>query len=137
MDYIFSKSIELAQADFVPNASIRCQVFSYGWYKGRVIAMGRNSAKTHTINIRNPLIFHDGKIHTEKGSCAEWCLCRKLMSRTNIPFDKIKVVNVRLDKQRTVKNSRPCFSCASGLFRFFCPKEVWFTNNFGEFERYL
>lgn len=135
MDYIFSKSVELAQADFTPNALTRCQVFSYAWYKGRVIAMGRNSAKTHPVNLRNPLTFSDGKIHSEKGSCAEWGLCRKLVSRTNIPFDKIKVVNVRLDKARNVKNSRPCSSC-SGLFRFFAPKEVWFSNNFGEFERY-
>lgn len=136
MNYEFRKSLETAAALFDPDYPLRCQVFSFGWFKKRLIAIGRNQDKTHPLNLINVLRFDTGEIHRNKGCCAELGLCQKIKKTTNIPFNKITVVNVRLDKNSKVKMSRPCNSCFS-LFRYLKPKSVYFTNDFGKFEEYI
>ena len=136
MNYEFRKSLETANALFDPDYPIRCQVFSFGWAKGRLIAIGRNQDKTHPLNLVNVLRFDTGEIHRNKLTCAELSLALKLKKTTNIPFSKITIINVRLDKNRNVKMSRCCGSCQS-LFRFLKPKNVFFTNNSGQFEEYI
>ena len=131
----FNKALETAQALFDPNYHTRVQVFSFGFHRGRLIAVGRNKDKTHPLNLINVLRFNTGEIHREKGICGELSLFLLLKKTTNIPFDKISIVNVRLDKNRNVKMSRPCPSCNS-LLAFTKPKAVYFTNDLGVFEKY-
>lgn len=131
----FNKALETAQALFDPNYPIRCQVFSFAFFRGRLIAVGRNQDKTHPLNLINVLRFNTGEIHRNKLTCAELNLAIRLKRTTNIPFDKITIVNVRLDKNRKVKMSRPCNSCSS-LCAFIQPKALYYTNDFGQFEKY-
>lgn len=135
MNREFNKALETAQALFDPNYPLRCQVFSCAFVKGRLIAVGRNQDKTHPLNLVNVLRFNTGEIHRDKLTCAELNLAIRLKRTTNISFDKITIVNLRLDKNRNIRMSRPCGSC-SGLFRYLQPKAVYFTNDFGQFEKY-
>lgn len=131
----FNKALETAQALFDPNYPIRCQVFSFAFHRSRLIAVGRNQDKTHPLNLVNVLRFNTGEIHRNKLTCAELNLCQKLKRTTNIPFNRITVVNIRLDKNRNIRMSRCCGSCQS-LFGYLQPKAVYFTNDFGQFEKY-
>lgn len=124
------KSIEYARADFDKNHEVRAQVWSFGWYGNSLIAISKNSIKSHPLNLKNPR-FKTGT----KGSCAEMGLTLKLRAKTNIPFKKIVMVSVRLDKQLRVKNSKPCISCQN-LLRFCEFKKVYHTNDVGGFEEY-
>lgn len=135
MNYEFRKSLETAAALFDPDYPLRCQVFSFGWFKKRLIAVGRNQDKTHPLNLVNVLRFDTGKIHRDKGVCSELNLILRLKKTTNIPFDKITIVNVRLDKNKNVKMSRCCNSCQS-LIRYIQPKALYYTNDLGIFEKY-
>lgn len=135
MHYEFNKSIEMALADFDNDFPLRCQIWSFGWHHGRVLALGKNSNKTNPLNIKNPLYFSDGKIHSTKNSCAELIVAKKLIAMTRVPFKKITLVNVRLDKQLNIKNSRPCSSCAN-LLKFVSFRGIWHTNDLGKFEQY-
>ncbi len=132
---MFNKSLELSLALWEPDYELRCQVFSFAFYKGRVLVMARNTAKTHTLNLRNP-IFAQGKRLEMKGCCAELNLFIKLRNTTNVPFNKLTIVNVRLDKNKRVCMSRPCISC-SNLIKYLNPRNVYFTNENGEFVNYL
>lgn len=132
----FNKSIDLAYALYEKDYEVRCQVFSFGWFKGRIVAIGRNRLKTHTLNLRNPIRDLNNRIINEKSTCAELNLFIKLRNKTNIPFNKISIYNVRLDRNLQVKNSRPCLSCDS-LISFLSPREIYFTNDSGNFERYV
>lgn len=135
MNYEFRKSLETAAALFDPDYPIRCQVFSFAWSRGRLIAVGRNQNKTHPLNLINVLRFDTGEIHRDKLTCAELSLAIKIKKTTNIPFEKITIVNVRLDKNKNVKMSRPCNSCSS-LCAFIQPKALYYTNDLGVFEKY-
>lgn len=136
MHKIFNKCIELANALFEPNYEARCQVFSFGFYGNCLLAVGRNKIKTHTWNVRNPLVFKNtGEIYKNKGICAECHLFLQIKNKTNIPYKEIKVINVRITKDRTIKNSRPCSSCSNWL-KVLQPKFLYFTNDLGIFERY-
>lgn len=135
MNREFNKALETAQALFDPNYPMRCQVFSCAFVKGRLIAVGRNQDKTHPLNLRNILRFDNGEIHRDKKQCAELSVFLHLKKTTNIPFSKISIINIRLDKNKNVKMSRPCNSCRS-LISYCLPKAVYFTNDFGQFEKY-
>jgi hypothetical protein len=134
--YEFKKSIETALALFEPDYASRCQVFSFCYLKGRLLAVGRNSKKTHPLNLVNVLRFDTGEIHRDKGCCAELSVALKIKKTTNTPFSKITIINVRLDKNKNIKMSRPCNSCNS-LISYLKPKNVFYTNNSGQFEEYL
>lgn len=130
----FEKSIELARALWQPNYENRCQHFSFAFYKGRVLGIGRNKSRTHPVNLRNPVYFN-GRINEFKGICSELSLFLAIKSKTNIPFSKLVVVNVRIDKNLSIKMSRPCLSCSS-LLAYLKPKKLYFTNSSGGFELY-
>ena len=131
----FNKALETAQALFDPDYSMRCQVFSCAFLKGRLIAVGRNQNKTHPLNLVNVWKFDNGEIHRDKKQCAELSLFLKLKKTTNIPFNRITIVNIRLDKHRNIKMSHPCPSCVN-LEKFLSPKAFYYSNNSGQFERY-
>lgn len=132
----FQRSIEYARADFDYNFVVRCQVWSFAWYKGRILAVAKNDNKTHPLNLINKLNFSDGNTHFTKGKCAELVLFLRLKNKTNVSFSKITIINVRIDKNGNVCMARPCVSCKN-LIAFMKPKAVYFSNDTGSVERYL
>lgn len=138
MDKLINKSVELSIALWEPDYSEgRCQVFSYAFFKSRLIAVGRNKAKSHPINIRNPLILrHNGERCMTKGVCGELDLFIKIRNLTNIRFNKLNIINVRLDKNKIIKNSRPCSSCES-LCKWMNPNSLYYSTDEGKFQIYI
>lgn len=134
MRYEFSKSLELARALYDENYILRCQHFSFAFLKSRLIGVGRNQNRTHPLNLRNPK-YKDGKKIEGKLMCSELSLFLSLRNKTNYPFNKISIFNVRIDRNGEVKLSCPCNSCRS-LLSFLSPKSVFYTTNTGSFEKY-
>lgn len=133
----FAKSIEIAHALFDSKRDYgqRCNHFSFVYYKSRLISIARNSIKTHPINLYNPRYGLSGAdITYTKGSCSELNAFIKIRNLTNIPFNKLTLINIRIDNNGRLALSRPCSSCFS-LLRYLNPKEIFYSNFFGEFER--
>lgn len=123
-----NKSVELAQALFNPEKHIpRCFVASFGWYKNRIIGVGINSIKSNPINLRNPLFCRrTGDFIDKNSTCAELSLFLKIKNTTNIDFNKITIINVRLTRDGKIGNSKPCLSCKS-LISFCEPKNLFYS----------
>lgn len=134
---MFDKSLEVARALFnKEDYDLKAFVCSCVFYKQRLISVGINNNKTHPIVRYNPLICkRTGKPIHKNGSCAEWVALSKLKNTTNIPFSKMIMVNVRIKKDNSIGISRPCSSCKN-LLDFFNLKEVYFTQDNGEFTKH-
>lgn len=138
----FQKSVELARALFNPaKHEPRCFVVSVGWVKSRIVGVGINSLKTHPANLRNPQFCRrTGARLPKDSSCAELNLFLKIKNTTNIDFNKISIINVRLTRDGKIGNSKCCNSCSS-LVNFCQPKNLFYTldSNFEnpEFEEYI
>lgn len=134
---IFDKIKEIAFAfnrDLFPGRNLH---LSFIIYKGRIISIGQNSRKTHPINLRNPKISKEGvDISGFRGSCSEWSAVNRLKNLTNIPVNKCSLINIRINKLNEMRNSCPCNSCF-GLLSHFAFKEVRFSNDRGEFEKFV
>jgi hypothetical protein len=135
MEYELKKSLEMAYAEYDYDYDMRVQIFSFGWYKNKIICIGKNKNKTHPLNITKNPIYFDDKILETKTTCAELDLFLKLKRKTNIPYNKLKIVNVRLDKNMNIRNSKCCRSCAS-LITYMKPKSIYYTTDNGNFEIY-
>lgn len=136
MNKLFIKSLEISAAMFDPNYPLRCQHFSFVYHKNRLISIGRNNAKTHPINLRNPRIARDGSnVSHIKTTCSELNAILKLKRTSNINFGYCNMINIRLDKNRDIGNSCPCNSCSS-LLSYHAFKSVFFTDESGGFVKY-
>lgn len=133
----FSKSIELSLALYKPESRIlRCQHFSFIFYKDRLISIGQNNNKTNPIHLINRKISKEGKnVSSFAGTCSEYDAARKLKRLTNIPFNKCILINIRVDNNRRLNFSKPCGSCRN-LLEYLEFKEVYFSNESGQFEQY-
>lgn len=136
MNTKFSKCIDLSLALFDINYPNRCQVFCFVYYGNKLLTVGRNQNKTHSLNVRNPRIGRNGEIVANKGTCAELAGLTKIRNTSNIKFNKLTLINVRLDRNKNLVLSKPCNSCAN-LFKFLTPKNVFFSNNHGVFEEFI
>ena len=116
------------------NYELRTQHFTFVVFKNKILTIGRNQKKSHSIHIKNPRIGRNGNKIIDKSICSEWAALSKLKNTTNIPFNKITLINVRVDKNKNIKNSRPCTSCLS-LCKFFDIRKIFYTNNSGNFEK--
>ena len=117
------KSLEIAAALWSPrgnNLEMRCFHVSVVFYKNRILAIGRNKAKSHPLNIRNiPLSKHGNTYYLNiKKTCSELSACQILKNKTNILTKNCILVNVRIDQNGNIRNSRPCPSC-SNLLNYF------------------
>ena len=130
----YKKLIEIARAEFDPYCQTRCQVWSFGLIKNRIIGIAKNDVRTHTLNLRNPLSSNQS-VNQSKGSCAELKLFIQLKNKMNLNYKKLTIINIRLTRNMEIGISCPCNSCKS-LLRYFQPKEVIYTNNNGGWEKY-
>lgn len=130
------KCAELALALYNPFSNLRCQHFSFIYYKNKIMVIGKNNDKTHPVNLLNPRISRTGQdVSHMKASCSELTAVLKLKRMTNIAANKCSLVNVRVNNNRQLSLARPCNSCSS-LVQYFGFKDVIFTNSAGKFEYY-
>ena len=110
--------------------------FSFAVKNNRILKIARNSRRTSPRNLRNPKFSRENKdISGVKLCCSELNLFISVKNTTNIPFNRLVIVNTRVDRNRKFVLSRPCLSCSS-LISYIGPRALWFTNNNGEFEKY-
>jgi hypothetical protein len=110
----------------------RCFVASGAFYKGRLIAIETNKPKFHKFNKINLRTNRTGELFVKPGSCAEALLISRLQRHTQIPFSKIEVVTLRIDKSLRMTMAKPCDSCQKA-FDYFQFKNLFFTNKEGNF----
>lgn len=124
---LLRKAKELTYALYDPEWEPRCQHFSFIFLKGRIITIGKNSLKTDPTNLLNPKFG--------AGTCSEWDAIKKFKNKTNISYNKVVIINTRLNRKKEISIARPCPGC-SNLLRHINPRAVFYTNNIGEFEQY-
>lgn len=101
-------------------------------YKGRIIAIGQNSRKTHPINLKNRKINKDGvDISGIKGTCSELATILTVIRRTNVPLNKCTIVNIRINQNNRINNSKPCLSCEKLIKHFDISKIIYSDKNGG------
>lgn len=134
-DKMLYKAVEIAKDLWQKNDdACRCFVVTAAFYKGKLLFIERNKSKSHTFNIKNPLATREGHM-TKERTCAEARTVIRIKNKSNINFRKIELVNVRIDKNGKIKNSRPCNSCQKFL-SYFEFKVIHYSNNQGGFEKY-
>ena len=97
----------------------------YGWYHhfsfviqfNKIVEWGTNAAGK---DIYSHFYAETALIHSE---CAAFKRAKGLLDRSK-PFD---MVNIRLNRQDELRNSKPCKCCSAFLSLFNCNK-VYFTN---------
>lgn len=135
---MFDRLVEIAEAIWSPKHPLRCFHISFVLKKKKIIAIGINSVKTHTSNLKHPKFANSNpslNIKADAGACSELQACLKLKNKTNIKSKKCVLVNIRINKHGEVKNSKPCQSCAN-LLNYFEFKDVYYSNNEGAFNKY-
>ena len=133
----FQRYIDIAHALHEKDSNCRCQHTTVAVVKNRIIAIGRNSKKTSSFNLLNPKIgILDGKdITGTTGTCSESHCLKKVRNLTNIPFERISLFIMRVNNNKQIAYSYPCFSCRS-LVAWLSPKEVFYTTNEGTWEKF-
>lgn len=135
MQNIINKVKEIAFAFDKEQFPGRALHLSFLIYKKHIIAIGQNSKKTHPINLKNKKITKDGTdISKFRGTCSEWNALNKLKRLTNIPAERCILINIRINKQNKIRNSRPCCSCLS-LLSFFGVPLIYYSNENGKFQK--
>ena len=121
----------------VENLTMRNWHVTFVVHKNKVIATGTNRATTHPTNLKNRKRNSCGIDYSAtKFTCSEQVAINRAKRTTNVPFSKVKLVNVRINRKNEVCLSRPCESCCS-LLNFFGVSDVFFSNDSGEFEKHL
>lgn len=106
----------------------RCKHFTFILKRNKVVSVGwNNTIKTHPMAATYGHKFF--AIHSE------------LSALRNFPFPigelaNFDMVNIRIRKDDTLAIAKPCEACERMLVAF-RPRSLWFTNNLGNFERYL
>ena len=133
----FNKFKEIAYALLDWNEhNLRAFHVSFLIRRNKILSIAVNKRKTHTINLRNKKFNRSGvDVSDAKFQCSEYC-CIKQSKVQNIDYHKCKMVNVRITRENKLGLAAPCESCKS-LLAFFNIKEIYFTNDSGEFEKYL
>lgn len=96
--------------------------------RNKILKIGINCKKTHTINLRNRKHDENGEnISHSKYSCSE-LRCLKSSKNQNIDYGKCYMVNLRINRQNNLCLSSPCESCLS-LLRHFNINKIYYTND--------
>ena len=130
-----NRIIEISRAIY-PKTEIspRARHLCFAFKKSKLLTIGLNRDKSHPRNLKFKHIDRDGKHFGQvAGIHAEFDAILKLGYRED--YNKITLVNVRLNMQNEVCLSRPCRACA-GLFAQISPKKVIYTNTAGDFEEF-
>ena len=132
----FQKYIDLSLALFDPNYPLRCQHFTFVTKNGgKILAIGRNQNKFHSLNIKNPGICKNGDFFTKLSICSEFSALNRIKNTTQIKYNKLILFNIRIDRNKKICLSRPCNSCKS-LLNWLGIKKIYYTDENGHFIKY-
>lgn len=121
----FDRLIQLARNLVIyDNIDLRCRHFAFILDKKRIIAIGKNSKKSHPINHKYG--YFDGSgLHAE--ACA-------VIKSGNVDHSKHTLVTFRIDRNDKVAMGKPCSHCEK-LLKDVEFKNIFYSNEEGEFVR--
>lgn len=97
----------------------------------KLIAIGINKNKTHSLNLRNRKKNQSGIDYSSKKLiCSELHCLNKVKRLTNFDFRRIELINFRKDREGNYSLSKPCESCCA-LIRFCGVRRVYYTTKEG------
>lgn len=108
---------------------------SFAFRKNRLLALKSNKRTSHSINLRNPKFRRDNNVSDKSCLCSEASLFIHIKNTCNIPWSKIDIINIRIDKNGKIALSHPCCGCAN-LINYVTPHSVTFSGNDGLFHEY-
>lgn len=112
----FQRCLEFSRALFSPNHSERAFHTTFILRKNRIISVGVNHAKTHPMTLKFNYLGSDGTdIRKLVGIHSELSALLKLGEEDTSDYD---FLNIRLDKAKNVKYSKPCTGCQHVLKQF-------------------
>ncbi len=133
----FNRLVEIGYALFDKDKlKSRCYHLSAIYYKNKLICLAQNSIKTNPTNLLNPRFYENRQFNGSRGSCSELNVLTKLKNKTNIPFNKCVLINLRIDRNLDIGMSCPCSSCKN-LLRWANMKAIYFSNKDGNFEKFV
>lgn len=114
---------------------MRTQNCSIAINKNRIVAIGFNQKKTNPINLLNRKINSSGRDYSNAGfTCAEYSCLNRVRRKTNVPFENITLLNIRITRDFKLAMASPCFSCRA-LCSFLAVTKIYFTNDRGDFQK--
>lgn len=130
-----NRIIEISRAIYPKTEdSPRARHLCFAFKKSKLLAVGLNQTKSNPRNLRFNHIDRDGNHFGHlAGIHAELDAVIKLGYQES--YNKITLVNVRLNMQNEVCLSKPCAAC-SQLISQIQPKKVIYTNSRGGFEEF-
>jgi hypothetical protein len=136
MNINFERLIEIAYALYDPEEHpIRTFHTSFILNKKKILSIGINNPKTHTINLRNPKVGNRGELIYDKGMCSELVAIKKLISKSQIRTEKCSLINLRIDKNNKLNCSKPCSSCEK-LLKYYSFDEVFYSSKLGLWKKF-
>lgn len=130
---ILERSLEIARAAYPSTYKEKKESlhWSFIWKKGKLLSLSTNDKRTHPLNSYNSK-------YIEKGRCSEFNGFIKLryISPDGPQWHLCTLVNVRIDRERRVCNSRLCPACQN-LVQYLGIKRIYYSTNEGNFEKYL
>jgi len=131
----FNKLVEIARA-LAPNPreDIRNHHVTFMLRKNRVVSIGVNSSKTNTKNLKYRYVNRQNvHIGNTTGTHSEMS-CVLKYGREDC--SDITFVNIRIDRNGKLNNSKPCSGCAS-LLQKLGFKKLFYSNMQSQFQEWL
>lgn len=127
----FSRLVDISRALKDKNQTGTYFHTSFAIKKNRIIAITFNKyGKTHPLTI--DYIPRKASRHNKIYQAALHAEARIIIKLGEIDYSRITIVNIRVGNDLTIRNSKPCPGCEQ-LLAGFQPKNVFYTNDFGEF----
>jgi len=134
----FNKLIEISYALCNwPSHELRTFNISFLLRRSKILSIGINKKRTHTINLRNKKFSEKGEdVSHSKFQCAEFVTLKQSKNKIgNIDYNKCKLINIRIKRDNTIGLAAPCASCKS-LLKHYSVGAVYYTTDDGNFEKY-
>lgn len=133
----FTRLVDISYALFDPHHPVRTFHVSFIVKGSKILSIGINSPKTHTLHLRNKKHGRKGNdLSSIKKSCSELICLNRFKKISNIEFGKCSLINIRINGNQNLDNSRPCESCQS-LLRWANFKNVFYTDNKGKWQEFI
>lgn len=130
------KYIDLALALYESDYELRTQHFCFITKNRKILAIGRNKNRFHSLNLRNRRVCDNGQSIIKLSTCAEMNGLSIIKNKTDIKYKDLTLINVRLNRNKEVCLSKLCSSCQS-LISFLGIKNVYYSTDSAEFKKFV
>jgi deoxycytidylate deaminase len=121
----FNRLVQLARNLIIYDGiDLRCRHFAFILKRNKIIAIGKNSKKSHPINQKYGY-FEGTGLHAE--ACA-------VIRSGDINHSRHTMVTFRIDRNNKLAMGKPCDHCQK-LLKDVCFKEIYYSDEQGQFQK--